>query len=196
MRERIDVSEIEAKTKIRAKYLRALENEEWDLLPGPTFVKTLPAHLRAGAGPRRQGAPRGIQAELRAPRGRRGVRAIEARTAAHVCRGALPQQDRPASTHRGRWGARGGGTVPRSGPSRGYLAAVAGVGSVDRAAAGGPALGWEAAPADRRRATRPASPRARPRQAPAAPPMTMRVRHRRPIWPRSSWNRRPKCTSA
>src|SRR5439155_22037865 len=29
-----------AKTKIRAKYLRALENEEWGLLPGPTFVKS------------------------------------------------------------------------------------------------------------------------------------------------------------
>jgi cytoskeleton protein RodZ len=40
MRERIDVSEIEAQTKIRAKYLRALENEEWGLLPGPTFVKS------------------------------------------------------------------------------------------------------------------------------------------------------------
>jgi cytoskeleton protein RodZ len=40
MRARIDVSEIEATTKIRAKYLRALENEEWDLLPGPTFVRT------------------------------------------------------------------------------------------------------------------------------------------------------------
>ncbi len=40
MRARIDISEIEAQTKIRAKYLRALENEEWDLLPGPTFVKT------------------------------------------------------------------------------------------------------------------------------------------------------------
>lgn len=40
MRARIDVSEIEAKTKIRAKYLRALENEEWDLLPGPTFVRS------------------------------------------------------------------------------------------------------------------------------------------------------------
>ena len=40
MRARIDVSEIEATTKIRAKYLRALENEEWGLLPGPTFVKT------------------------------------------------------------------------------------------------------------------------------------------------------------
>jgi cytoskeletal protein RodZ len=37
---RIDVSEIEAQTKIRAKYLRALENEEWDLLPGPTFVRS------------------------------------------------------------------------------------------------------------------------------------------------------------
>jgi transcriptional regulator with XRE-family HTH domain len=40
MRQRIDISEIEAQTKIRAKYLRALENEEWDLLPGPTFVKS------------------------------------------------------------------------------------------------------------------------------------------------------------
>ena len=40
MRARIDVSEIEAQTKIRAKYLRALENEEWDLLPGPTYVKS------------------------------------------------------------------------------------------------------------------------------------------------------------
>jgi hypothetical protein len=40
MRARIDISEIESETKIRAKYLRALENEEWDLLPGPTYVKS------------------------------------------------------------------------------------------------------------------------------------------------------------
>src|SRR5215207_1601225 len=40
MRARIDISEVETATKIRAKYLRALENEEWDLLPGPTFVKS------------------------------------------------------------------------------------------------------------------------------------------------------------
>ncbi|MEA2130413.1 MAG: cytoskeleton protein RodZ, partial [Solirubrobacteraceae bacterium] len=40
MRQHIDISEIEAQTKIRAKYLRALENEEWDLLPGSTFVKS------------------------------------------------------------------------------------------------------------------------------------------------------------
>jgi cytoskeleton protein RodZ len=40
MRRRIDMSEVESATKIRAKYLRALENEEWQMLPGPTFVKT------------------------------------------------------------------------------------------------------------------------------------------------------------
>src|SRR3954467_9993895 len=40
MRARIDISEIESETKIRAKYLRALENEEWDLLPGPAYVKS------------------------------------------------------------------------------------------------------------------------------------------------------------
>jgi transcriptional regulator with XRE-family HTH domain len=40
MRRRIDMTEVETATKIRAKYLRALENEEWELLPGPTFVKS------------------------------------------------------------------------------------------------------------------------------------------------------------
>src|SRR3954453_3171752 len=40
MRRRIDMTEVEAETKIRAKYLRALENEKGDLLPEHTFVKT------------------------------------------------------------------------------------------------------------------------------------------------------------
>jgi hypothetical protein len=40
MRARIDIGEVETKTKIRAKYLRALENEEWDLLPGPVYAKS------------------------------------------------------------------------------------------------------------------------------------------------------------
>ena len=40
MRARIDITEAEADTKIRGKYLRALENEEWRLLPGPTFVRS------------------------------------------------------------------------------------------------------------------------------------------------------------
>jgi hypothetical protein len=40
MRQRLDISDVESRTKIRAKYLRALENEEFGMLPGPTFVKT------------------------------------------------------------------------------------------------------------------------------------------------------------
>jgi cytoskeleton protein RodZ len=40
MRARIDISEVEARTKIRAKYLRAIENEEWDLLPGPVYARS------------------------------------------------------------------------------------------------------------------------------------------------------------
>jgi cytoskeleton protein RodZ len=40
MRARIDISEVEARTKIRAKYLRAIENEEFDLLPDPIYAKS------------------------------------------------------------------------------------------------------------------------------------------------------------
>ncbi len=40
MRRRIDITDMEVETKIRAKYLRALENEEWDALPGPAYVKS------------------------------------------------------------------------------------------------------------------------------------------------------------
>ena len=40
IRNKIDITTVEEATKIRAKYLRALENEEWVVLPGPTYVKT------------------------------------------------------------------------------------------------------------------------------------------------------------
>jgi cytoskeleton protein RodZ len=40
MRAGIDITEVETRTKIRAKYLRAIENEEWDLLPGEVYVKS------------------------------------------------------------------------------------------------------------------------------------------------------------
>src|ERR1700687_1671779 len=39
MRDHLDIAEFEARSKIRAKYLRALEDEEWALLPGYTFAK-------------------------------------------------------------------------------------------------------------------------------------------------------------
>jgi cytoskeleton protein RodZ len=40
IRKKIDITTVESATKIRAKYLRAIENEEWTVLPGPTYVKT------------------------------------------------------------------------------------------------------------------------------------------------------------
>ena len=39
MRQHLDIVDFEARTKIRGKYLRALEDEEWGLLPGYPFVK-------------------------------------------------------------------------------------------------------------------------------------------------------------
>jgi cytoskeleton protein RodZ len=40
MRQQIDMRAVEGATKIRAKYLRALENEEWEILPGPAYVRS------------------------------------------------------------------------------------------------------------------------------------------------------------
>jgi cytoskeleton protein RodZ len=40
IRHHIDLIEIEQRTKIRVRYLRALENEEWDVLPGPTYTRS------------------------------------------------------------------------------------------------------------------------------------------------------------
>lgn len=48
-RRKIDLIEVEAATKIRVRYLRAMENEEWDLLPGDAyargFVRTYASYL-------------------------------------------------------------------------------------------------------------------------------------------------------
>ncbi len=40
MRRELDIADAEAYTKIRAKYLRALENDEFGILPDQTLVKT------------------------------------------------------------------------------------------------------------------------------------------------------------
>ncbi len=48
-RRKIDLASVEAATKIRVRYLRAIENEEWDALPGEAyaraFVRTYANHL-------------------------------------------------------------------------------------------------------------------------------------------------------
>jgi cytoskeletal protein RodZ len=40
MRQGVDLTEVEVATKIRAKYLRAMENDEFSMLPGTTYVKS------------------------------------------------------------------------------------------------------------------------------------------------------------
>ncbi|HXR28852.1 MAG TPA: helix-turn-helix domain-containing protein [Solirubrobacteraceae bacterium] len=107
MRARIDVSEIEAQTKIRAKYLRALENEEWGLLPGPTFVKSF---LRTYA------TALGLDG-----------RALVEEYRLHHERASEAFEPIVSTPRRQR--ARGGGR-PISGPSRGYIAAVSVIGGV------------------------------------------------------------------
>lgn len=38
-RRKVELSEVEATTKIRGRYLRAMEDEEWDALPGETYAR-------------------------------------------------------------------------------------------------------------------------------------------------------------
>jgi cytoskeleton protein RodZ len=103
MRARIDVSEIEATTKIRAKYLRALENEEWGLLPGPTFVKSFLRTYAQALGL----DGRSLVEEYRLHHERPSDAMLEPIV-------ATPQRDRRRR-------------VPSGGPSRGYVAAVSAV---------------------------------------------------------------------
>ena len=39
VRQGLELPELETQTKIRAKYLKALEEEQFDLLPGEAYVK-------------------------------------------------------------------------------------------------------------------------------------------------------------
>ena len=105
MRARIDVSEIEAKTKIRAKYLRALENEEWGLLPGPTVVKSF---LRTYA-----------QAL-----GLDGKALVEEYRQRFEEPGEAALEPIVAGQQRSRARSGPGGRSPSGGPSRGYIAIV------------------------------------------------------------------------
>jgi cytoskeleton protein RodZ len=104
MRARIDVSEIEAKTKIRAKYLRALENEEWGLLPGQTFVKSF---LRTYA------EALGLDAKA----------LVEEYRLSHETPNESALEPIVSSPQRSRSRAPGAGRSP-SGPSRAYIALV------------------------------------------------------------------------
>jgi cytoskeleton protein RodZ len=110
MRARIDVSEIEAQTKIRAKYLRALENEEWGLLPGPTFIKSFLRTYAQALGL----DGRALVEEYRLNYEHPSEAAPEPIVASPRSRGRRPGR-RPRSSGSG------------NGPSRGYMIALGGV---------------------------------------------------------------------
>jgi cytoskeletal protein RodZ len=112
MRERIDVSEIEAQTKIRAKYLRALENEEWDLLPGPTFVKSFLRTYAQALGLDGRALVEEYRVNYERPS---DLPDLAQQPIAPTKRRAAPSR-RPSALR-----SRPGG------PSRGYIAAIAGV---------------------------------------------------------------------
>ena len=40
IRRKVDLSDVEQRIKIRVRYLRALENEEWGVLPGPAYTRS------------------------------------------------------------------------------------------------------------------------------------------------------------
>ena len=97
-RRKIDLAEVESETKIRVRYLRALEDEEWDVLPGGaytrSFIRTYATFLGldgerladstgASSSRRRRSAPRAMTRCRR--RARRGPAGRDRR----ISRGAL-----------------------------------------------------------------------------------------------------------
>ena len=86
-RQGLSLSDVEERTKIRTRYLRALETEDWDIIPGPTYVRGfLRAYAEAlGLDPEelvddyreefepaqpRRGLGEGVLTEYRGPNGR------------------------------------------------------------------------------------------------------------------------------
>jgi hypothetical protein len=125
MRARIDVSEIEAQTKIRAKYLRALENEEWDLLPGTTFVKSFLRTYGQALGLDGRALVEEYKLHYEHPG--------DAPDPIQQPAGPSPRRHRPrggTAMRRRTGGAARPPATPRQGPSRAYLAAVSAVGLV------------------------------------------------------------------
>jgi cytoskeleton protein RodZ len=127
MRARIDVSEIEAQTKIRAKYLRALENEEWDLLPGPTFVKSFLRTYGQALGLDGRALVEEYKLHYEHPGDPEPDRRSEIGQQPGV---SAPRRTRAGASSTRRRSAKPAGNTPRQGPSRGYMAAVGAIGLV------------------------------------------------------------------
>jgi cytoskeleton protein RodZ len=91
-----DIYVVERETKIRTKYLQALENEEWDVLPGPTYVK---GFLRTYA------VYLGLDADALVDEYRRGIERSPASEQPYLfSERLLERRRRPAPAQRRSWG--------------------------------------------------------------------------------------------
>jgi hypothetical protein len=113
IRRRIDLADVEAATKIRVRYLRALENDEWDVLPGDayarSFIRTYANHL-------------GLDGERLADDFRRQV--------GDPIREGYPRADTAPVAQRASRRRPGQGAGPRLQVSRGALAALISIGLI------------------------------------------------------------------
>lgn len=82
----LDVKQAEEQTKIRARYIRALENEDWETLPGAVYVR---GFLRT------YGSILGLDGELLADEFRRHHEAVAEPTANPVAENVLSGRKRP-----------------------------------------------------------------------------------------------------
>jgi cytoskeleton protein RodZ len=85
-RQGMDIGTVEERTKIRAKYLRALEEEDWEVLPGPAYAR---GFIRAYA------ELLGLDSEVLVEEFRRGHEGSSTTTyelAEPVLRGRLPDE--------------------------------------------------------------------------------------------------------
>jgi cytoskeleton protein RodZ len=83
-RQGMDIGTVEERTKIRAKYLRALEEDDWDVLPGPAYAR---GFIRAYA------ELLGLDSEVLVEEFRRGHEGRSTTTYAEpVLRGHLPDE--------------------------------------------------------------------------------------------------------
>jgi Helix-turn-helix domain len=82
----LDIREVEDRTKIRTRYLRALENEDWEALPAPVYVR---GFLRA------YGQVLGLDGEMLADEYRRRHEQAEASAPSGATEPVLKESRRP-----------------------------------------------------------------------------------------------------
>ncbi len=127
LRQELDFPELEERTKIRPKYLRALEDERFDILPAPTYVRGFLRSYARGARPGRTAVRRRVQLAFHDRRGRcaaaraqRSAATTRSRPArvAHRGRGARRDRNRDRARHRGMEVRRAGGRKGARSPIR------------------------------------------------------------------------------